>query len=107
METEMELNALLKSALHGDVSFKLQPLCHWNKDALTRRTGWRKSRSGRCGEDKIQGVQKVTQPMEKWNINCILLLLLLLLLLLCLFLIISAENVHHYALHRDIHDEPC
>jgi hypothetical protein len=73
METEMELNALLKSALHGDVSFKLQPLCHWNKDALTRRTGWRKSRSGRCGEDKIQGVQNVTQPMEKWNINFIFL----------------------------------
>jgi hypothetical protein len=28
-------------------------------------------------------------------------------LLLCHFLIISAENVHHYALHRDAHDESC
>jgi hypothetical protein len=48
----------------------------------------------------IQGVQKVTQPTEKCNINFIL-------LLLCLFLIIRAENVHHYALHRDAHDESC
>jgi sterol desaturase/sphingolipid hydroxylase (fatty acid hydroxylase superfamily) len=48
----------------------------------------------------LQSVQKVTQPMEKCNINFIF-------LLLCLFLIISAENVHHYALHRDAHDESC
>jgi hypothetical protein len=40
------------------------------------------------------------QPMEKCNINFIF-------LLLCHFLIISAENVHHYALHRDAHDESC
>jgi hypothetical protein len=53
----------------------------------------------------VQGVQKVTQPMEKCNIKFILLLLLL--LLLCLFLTISAENVHHYALHIDAHDESC
>jgi DNA-dependent RNA polymerase auxiliary subunit epsilon len=48
----------------------------------------------------IQGVQKVTKRMEKYNINFIL-------LLLCHFLKISAENVHHYALHRDAHDESC
>jgi hypothetical protein len=48
----------------------------------------------------IQSVQKVTQRMEKRNIHFIC-------LLLCLFLILSAENVHHYALRRDAHDESC
>jgi hypothetical protein len=49
---------------------------------------------------ELQSVQKVTQPMDKCNINFIF-------LLLCHFLIISAENFHHYALRRDAHDESC
>jgi hypothetical protein len=28
-------------------------------------------------------------------------------LLLCHFHVISAENIHHYALHRDAHEESC
>jgi hypothetical protein len=44
----------------------------------------------------IQDDQKDTKPMEKCDINFIFFII-----------IISAENVHHYALHRDVHDESC